>query len=119
MGEFGSNQEFHPSGPVKSKHYNYTVDYFELRAQPGRDTLTPGGDSFWYRDEISGLLYPIYIDDSLIIGGTTLVSDEVFRAVGAINVTEIRIGGTIISEIGTDLVFYDPNAGQITLSSLL
>ena len=120
MSEFGSNQEFHPSGPVLSKHYNYTVDYFELRAQPGRDGAGLPTDQFWYRDETNGLLYPLYLDDEVIIGGTSLRGSESLRVVGDIDATGLIMGSSYIRETTGQLTFYDASWGStVTLTDLM
>lgn len=119
MGEFGSNQEFHPE-EVISKHYNYVTDYFELRAQRGRDGLELPSDDYWLRNGAQGYLYPAYLDDTVIINGVVPVSDEKLRVVGAVDAYEYRMADTYMKNVGNDLIFYDPNYGsEISLSDLI
>ena len=108
------NQEFHPSNII-SKYYNYVVDYFELRAQPGL-SLTIPAQLFW--DGILGTIYPKSISDNVVIGGTTTIGDEALRVVGKINATQLIINDSYIKRVGDDLTFYDPAIGEITLSEL-
>ena len=105
---------------VKSSDYNYTVDYFELRAQRGRDGAELAADVFWYRDDINGRLYPIYLDDIVIIGGQDPIADETLRVVGKIDTTQITIGGSYINETLSELTFYDAIWGsEVTLTDLI
>lgn len=107
---------------IKSKHYNYTVDYFELRAQPGRDgTALPSADQYWYRDETNGVLYPLFVDDGAVIGGTSLFGSEKLRVVGDVYMDgTLRFAQGYIETGSGELTFYDQVVGEeVTLSSLL
>lgn len=119
MSEFGSNQEFHP-GEVISKHYNYVVDYFELRAQRGQDGLLLPADEYWFRDDVNGYLYPIYLDDTVVINGQAPLGSEKLRVVGSINATRLTMADSYIYDNGGELTFYDTSWGEeVTLSSLM
>lgn len=102
-------QEFHPSY-IRSSRYNYTVDYFELRAQPGIDGSDGGGGygvDIWYEDVFDELVYPVNPSNTVIIGGTTKRGTEKLRVIGSIDTSELIIGDSYIKETVDGLVFYD------------
>lgn len=103
---------------IKSKHYNYTIDYFELRAQPGRDGVALPGSEIWLRDEDLGLISTLYLGDAVVVGGTSLISDELLRIVGPARVNELRIGNSSITETAGGITFNDSVYGSVTISDL-
>jgi hypothetical protein len=116
-------QLFHPSY-IRSHRYNYTVDYFELRAQSGRDVYslveTGGGDSLWTEEISDVLIHPVNLSNAVVIGGTVLRGSEMLRVVGSINIERMTIGGSYITETNGGLMFFDNILNrEISLSDII
>lgn len=53
------------------------------------------GNSYWFRYS-TGLLRPLTITDSIVIGGTSVIDTEKLRVVGKINSTSLQLGSTVV-----------------------
>src|SRR3972149_3772106 len=85
----------------------YEAEEAVIELSDGYNPYIIGGstsaDSYWFRYP-TGLLRPLTISDNVVIGGTSLLGTEIFRVEGQTNLSELRIGlSVVVEDISNDV----------------